>query len=82
MNNSTYIATATNLIVLDMIDEAIGEEESLAKSLDDTKAILEFSTEYPNSMADLILAGTATKYDHAGIVTFRADDAVNWGLIL
>lgn len=52
--SNVYCIVLINDITNDMIEEAINEAEFLRYSLDGSKAILKFSTPFPNSMKGYI----------------------------
>jgi len=72
--NSTYVVIDLNMVTALMIEEGIGEEDTVRQSLDGSKAILKFSTKYPNTMSGF------KKYTHTEILQFLQDNTLTWNI--
>ena len=72
MNHNVYIVINANDIVENMIDESTGNHDTLVFSLDKSKAILEFTCAFPNTMAG------HKKYTLKEIKQYLKDNTLDW----
>ena len=73
--DKTYYVIGAFKLEDEMIDQSLNSETSFRLSLDCSKAILNFGTKFPYSMAGKDIIG---KYNHAGIIQYLKDNDIEW----
>lgn len=71
----TYVIIDVDLIINDMVNEAINNENSYRKSKDGTKAILKFNIKHPNTMPVYV------KYTYEELLVFL-DNNEDWDITI